>query len=463
VTNIKNVLKTSVPIVVDLGAQIVMWTIEITLVGHIAFNTMKRFYPGLNVSGVDALTAMGNVVQIILFTCTILLIFVFGAIIIVNKFLGEKKIDEANHFLGQALSTALIPSFMIAIIWRFGTPFIFSTILGTTDAVTAIGVDYFRVISFFAPFIIMNFVAIGIVRGAGDTHLSMFTALLINGIHLVLAVMLVFGHFFFPELGVRGAAFAAGIGHTVGCILTYSVILRGKSVLSFRWSDFKSFNGKSISKIIKTGIPITLEQLAWMTGITIVIGFSNRLGAVAAAAHIVILTYQRLFSILYQAFGMGALTLVGQLYGADEHESAKETSRTFFWFAAVVVLILSGVIFFRSRHLALLFTRDPKVLQLCSTVFKIAAVVQLPKVLSFVFSFSLRGVGENKYPMYLAFVGVLFFEVILGYTLAFIFSLSLAGLWIAAFGDESFKVIMARRRFHKRITDLKNKKVSDLK
>ncbi|MCD6378864.1 MATE family efflux transporter, partial [bacterium] len=388
-TNLKSVLKTSIPIVVDLGAQIVMWTIETTLVGHIALNSMRKFYPGLDASGVDALTAVGNVVQIILFTCTILLIFVFGATIIVNKLLGEKRVDEANHFLGQALSTALIPSFLIAVIWRFGAAFIFSTILGATDTVTAIGVDYFRVVSYFAPFIVMNFVAIGIVRGAGDTHLSMITGLMVNGIHLTLAIMLIFGHFFFPELGVRGTALAAGIGHMVGCILTYTVILRGKSVLTFKWSDFTSFNRKSVSEIIKTGIPITLEQLAWITGMTIVIGFSNRLGAVAAAAQIVILTYQRLFSVLYQAFGIGALTLVGQRYGANEHERAKETSRTFFWFAAVVVLILSGVIFFRSRHLALVFTSDPKVIELCAAVFKIVALVQLPKVFSFVFSFSL--------------------------------------------------------------------------
>jgi putative MATE family efflux protein len=309
----------------------------------------------------------------------------------------------------------------------------------------------------------MNFVAMGIVRGAGDTHLSMITGLLVNGIHLTLAIMLIFGYFFFPELGVRGSALAAGIGHMIGCILTYTVILRGKSVLSFKWSDFTNFNWKSNSEIIKTGIPITLEQLAWITGMTIVIGFSNRLGPIAAAAQIIILTYQRLFSVLYNAFGIGALTLVGQRYGANEHESAKETSRTFFWFAAVVVLFLSGVIFFRSRHLALVFTSNAEVLELCGTVFKIVAIVQLPKVFSFVFSFSLRGVGENKYPMYLAFVGVFFFEVMLGYTLAFVFSLSLVGLWLAAFGDETFKVLMARRRFHKRIADLKRLKASEQK
>ncbi len=457
-TNLKSVLKTSVPIVVDLASQVVMWTIETTLVGHIAVSSMRRFYPGTEATGVDALTAVGNVVQVILYTCTVLLIFVFGATIIINKYLGEGKKNQANHFLGQTLFTAIVPALAIAFIWRFAAPFIFGTLLGTPDAVTAIGVDYFRVISYFAPFVIMNFVAIGVVRGAGDTHLSMLTALLVNSIHLVLAVLLIFGKFFMPELGVRGAALAAGIGHTVGCVFTYSVILRGTGVLTFTWKDFTSFNRKSISEIIKTGTPITLEQLAWMSGIVIVIGFSNRLGSVAAAAHIVMLTYQRIFSMIYNSFGMGALTLVGQRYGAKEHEGARQTSRTFFWMVGIVVFIISAVIFFRSRHLALVFTRDQEVVNFCSKVFKIVALVQIPKALSFVFSYSLRGVGKNRYPMYLQFIGVLVFEVIMGYTLAFIFSLSLFGIWLAALGDETFKVILARRRFHQRIMELQNMK-----
>lgn len=453
-TNLKNILKTSVPIVVDLGSQIVMWTVETTLVGHIAANSMRRFYPGMNATGVDALTAVGNVVQIVLYTCTILLIFVFGATIIVNRLLGEKRKEEANHFLGQTLFTALIPAFVIAAIWRFGSPIIFSTVLGASDVVAAIGVDYFRIVSLFAPFIIMNFVAIGIVRGAGDTHLSMMTALVVNGIHLVLAICLIYGKFFFPELGVRGAALAAGIGHTTGFILTFSVILRGRSILTFQWEDLTAINLKSIKEIIKTGIPITLEQLAWMTGVTIVIGYSNRLGTVAAAAHIIMLTYQRIFSILYQAFGMGALTLVGQRFGANAHEEVRQTSKTLFMLAVGVVLILSAAIFFRSRYLAMLFTDDRMVIDLCGTVFKIVAFVQIPKALSFLFSFSLRGVGENRYPMYLAFVGIFFFEVVFGYTLAFTFSLSIAGLWIAAVCDETFKSVLTSRRFIKKINSI---------
>jgi Na+-driven multidrug efflux pump len=87
-------------------------------------------------------------------------------------------------------------------------------------------------------------------------------------------------------------------------------------------------------------------------------------------------------------------------------------------------------------------------------VLKIAAFAQVPKALSFVYSYSLRGVGENRFPMYLAIIGVLLFEVALGFNLAFPLGLSLAGLWIALGVDEVFKVTMSMKRFHRRIAQL---------
>ncbi len=453
-TGFKSVLKTSIPIVVDLASQIVMWAIEINLVGHISDASMARFFPGSGARGVDAITAVGNVVQIIILTCTILLIFIFGASMIISRLLGEGRKEEANHFLGQSLFTNLFAVALISIAWYSFAPFIFRTILGTPDAVTVVGVEYFRILSFFAPFILMNFVAIGIVRGAGDTHLSMVTALLINSIHLLLAIFLIFGVSFFPELGVKGAALAAGIAHTIGCCFTFSVILKGRSVLTFSFKDMLDINYSSIVRVIKTGTPITLEQVAWMVGVTVVIGFTNRLGPVVAAAHIIVLTFQRLFSMLYQAFGIGTLTLVSKRYGANEHEHAGITVKYFILLVGLVVLFIAILVFARARYFALLFTSDPKVVALCETVLRLVAVIQIPKALTFILSYSLRGIGENKYPMFLTIVGVIVFEIAVGFNLAFTLGLSLVGIWLAQGMDESFKLVMIFKKFRSRLREL---------
>jgi len=151
---------------------------------------------------------------------------------------------------------------------------------------------------------------------------------------------------------------------------------------------------------------------------------------------------------------MAALTLVGKRSGAREFIKARQTTRMFAWLVSGLVVVITAVLYFNARHFVLLFTSDPEVIRVGVFALRIAALIQVPKALSYVYSFSLRGIGENRYPMYLAFFGVIFFQVILGYNLAFTAGLSLAGLWIAAGVDEVFKFSMFFRRFRQRIRRL---------
>ena len=453
-TGVVSILKTSLPILVELSAQIVMWTIETNLVSRISREAMARYYPGVGATGVDAFTSVGNVIQIIVLTCTVALIFIFGATIVINRLLGEGRHEEANHVLGQSIFTTMFAAVLVGLAWYFLAPVLFKVVLGTSRPVTAVSVSYLRTIAPFAPFIIMNFVATGIVRGAGDTHLSMITSLLVNFLHLVLGIMLIFGISGFPALGVRGSALAAGIAHTTGFLWTYSVILRGRSVLSFSWRDLGSIRRPTIMRIVRTGAPITLEQLVWMTGMTIIIGFSHRLGEAAAAAHIVALTLQRLFSVFYQSLGIATLTFIGRRFGARDFAESRRLAVLFTWITGIFVLGIAIAVFVEARAITMLFTSEPAVVSIAVKVLRVVAVIQIPKALSYVYTFSLRGVGENRFPLYLSLAGVVVIELIVGFNLAFTLGLSLIGIWAAAGIDESVKLALAARRFDRRLRKL---------
>jgi Na+-driven multidrug efflux pump len=191
-----------------------------------------------------------------------------------------------------------------------------------------------------------------------------------------------------------------------------------------------------------------------MTGMTIIVGFSHRLGAAAAAAHIIALTLQRLFSVLYQSFGIGTLTLVGRRFGAGQYEEARKTAYLFAWLVGAFVVCIAAATFLFARPFVELFTREPVVVSLCEKVLRVVAVIQIPKALSYVYTFSLRGIGQNRFPLYLSLVGVVAIELILGFNLAFTLGLSLIGIWAAAGIDESFKLAIAARRFQIRIREL---------
>lgn len=431
------VLKTSVPIIVDLASQILMWTIEATLVGRIPRRMLAEF--GAEATGSDALTAVGNVVQIIIFTFTIFLTFIIGATLSVNRFIGAGKRRAANHFFSQAVFAAAILSFFVAAGWFLLADEIFHYVLGATPAVTRIGTHYFRIAALYLPFILVNFVMLGVIRGSGQTKISMGVNLLINTLHLTLAIGLIFGYLGFPGLGVTGAAIAGGTAHTIGCLVTMGLVVRGRSLLRFERQDIFKVRLRSLRDIFSQGFPTTLEQLFWTGGMTVVLTLANRLGAAAATLHIILITLQRLLSMVYQAFGLGAMTLVGQHFGARRPDDVERTVKFFTIVATSLVFALNLIFFVFARSIVLLFTSDPALAETGSTLIKVLALVQLPKSLTIVLGAALRGVGDVHYPMFLTIVGVILFEIGLGATFAFTAGLGILGFWIATGIDETFR------------------------
>ena len=107
------VLKTSLPAVLDLSSQTFTWLIEAIMIGHLS---------------TAALAGVGISQQVILLTFTILLTFVVGSSVIINRYLGAKNYWEANHILGQALMIGIVISFLIGLTWYFGGTQLFKII-----------------------------------------------------------------------------------------------------------------------------------------------------------------------------------------------------------------------------------------------------------------------------------------------------------------------------------------------
>jgi Na+-driven multidrug efflux pump len=112
-SSIGKILKTSLPAALDLASQPVMWLVEAVFIGRLS---------------AAALGGVGFALQIILLTITLLLTFVMGAIILINRHLGSNNRWGANHILGQTLMSGFIFSILIGLIWYFGSPTLFRII-----------------------------------------------------------------------------------------------------------------------------------------------------------------------------------------------------------------------------------------------------------------------------------------------------------------------------------------------
>ncbi|HDK35310.1 MAG TPA: MATE family efflux transporter [Bacteroidetes bacterium] len=429
-----DILKTSLPAVIDLSSQTIMWTVEAILIGHLS----AAYFAGV-----------GMAIQVIILFFTIFLTFIVGSSIIINRHLGAGENWQANHIFGQALMIGIIMAFLVAVIWYFGATLLFAIIREKQPIAKQSGIRYLRIIALFSPLILTNFVAMGIMRGAGDTRITMIINLTINFLNLILAPLLIFGLFGFPRLEVKGAALAAGMAHTVGFFFTLFVLRTRRSVLFLSFREITTPNFKSFKRLYSTGMPTTIEQLFWAYGQMVITSYAALLGIYYLAAHQVFMRIQAILSMVYMGFSLGAMTLVGQNIGAEEHKRAEETGHmASYVMGGFVVLIVASLLIF-DKPLISIFTGEVRVFQIGKHVIIIFALVQIPKALNNVISGNLRGAGDLKWLMYWAVGSSIVMETGATYFFAFPLGLSLLGLWLVQGIDETSRLTLNYFRFKK--------------
>ncbi len=435
-TPLKDILRTSLPAVVDLSSQTFMWTVEAILIGKI---------------GAAAFGGVGMAIQIVVVIMTVLLTFIVGSSLIITRYLGAGNRWEANHILGQTMMIGIILAVLISLFWYFGATPLFGLIREAKGAAREAGITYLRTIAFFGPLLITNFIAVGIIRGSGETTYSMLINVVVNTLNLILAPILIFGLLGFPRLEVEGAALAVGIAHSVGLGMSVYLLRSRKLPIFLAMRELTTLNVDTFKRLFRAGFPITVEQLVWAVGMLVVTSYAASVGVAVLAAHQVFLRIQAILSMFYLGFGLGAMTLMGKHLGAAQSSLAEKTgyltNRVVFFFALVVVAVL--MIF--SRSLVTIFTSDPEVVSIGSTVIRVFALAQIPKAVDGALMGNLRGAGDLKWLMWLTIVSVLVFEIGINWVIVFVLNLSamgyLLGLWSVHAVDETVRLGLNYWRF----------------
>ncbi|MFC1732852.1 MATE family efflux transporter [candidate division KSB1 bacterium] len=425
-------LRTSLPAAIDLSIQPLIWTYEAIWIGRL---------------GIAALGGHGLAVQVIIVVFTVMLTFVVGSSLIINRHLGRGNSWEANHILGQSMMLGIIMALASVALFYFGAPLFFKIIKEAEPAARVAGIQYLRTLGYFMPFIMTNFIALGIIRGVGDSHYSMMINIVLSSINLVIAPMLIFGTPPFPRLEITGAAVAAGIAHTIGLIATIILLRSRKCKLFLSMREMTTPNWKSIKLLFNRGLPTTVELLAVALGQLVVSIWVARIGVVALATHQILLRLQAVMSMIYQGFGLSSMALVGKKVGADEHLLAERTGKIAGGTVLFIVLVMVAVVTANSDLILKAFTPDPAIWELGSVVIVIFALVQIPKALNTVLTGNLRGAGELKFLMWTMLAAVLIFEITTSAVVIFVFHFALTAVWLVHGSNESIRLLCNYLRF----------------
>lgn len=396
--------------------------------------------------GPDAIAGVGLGGQLAFLLQVLFMGLAVGNTALVARSIGAQDKPEGERIAKQSLLIVGVISVFIAIVgYTFSRPIIDT--MGATESVNAIGSGFLSVTSIFSIALGIMFIGGGTLRGSGDTFTPMLITGFINIINIALDYALIFGNFGFPKLGPVGSAYATSIARLVGAALILYVLFRRGSVLKLTARGGWGFHRDAIARIVNIGGPTAVEQVVFQLGFLVFAALAVSLGTADLAAQQIAFNIAG-FSILPAfAFGVAAMTLVGQNLGAKNIERAEASA----WQAlksGMVWMVLMGLGFFVWRTwLVGLYTDDRDVQRLGEMCMIFIAFAQPLQATSIVLSQALRGAGDTRATLLYTFIGIWLVRVGLGYVLGVLLKMGLFGMWLGWFADFFARALLVLLRF----------------
>lgn len=419
----KDVLKLAIPIMIEQTFVMLLGTCNTMMAGHI---------------GEEAVSAIGMVDSINNMFISFFAALSVGATVVVAQQIGQNKPKKANETAKQSIVSGILVSLIITLLlWIFRIPLI-NVLYGSAEELIKIDAKLYLEFTLLTyPFIAIEQIANGILRGCGDTKTPMKISIFMNIINIVLGYILIFGIdiLHLPSFGIVGAAVAIAIARLIGTLIIMIVLFRGSKIIKLRNIFPFKFDMKIQKNIFNIGIPAGMEQVIFNAGKLIVQMFIVTMGTASIAANAISVSIAIMINVPGNALCLAATTLVGQYVGRNDIKGAKNILIYLTKFGTFCLVSL-GILFIPiSGWLASLYTDAPDVIAISSTLIISNSIALLAWGPSFILSSGLKGAGDTRFTMFTAFIGMWIFRILVGYVLGIILKIGVLGIWIAMYID----------------------------
>lgn len=245
------------------------------------------------------------------------------------------------------------------------------------------------------------------LQAVGRIAPVVWTIVAANVLNLVLNLVLVFGKFGFPALGVTGSAMATT------CSRWFMVF----ALLCAAWRHLRpclwpvqreAFELRPLLGMLRVGAPIGFQFMLEF-GVFGVVGLMmGTLGASQVAAHQVVLNLVSFtFNVPVGISSAGAV-MVGRAVGAEDPQRARNSAGAAL-LLAILFMSATGALFLSiPRFFAELYTKVPEVLLIATQLLPLGGVFQIFDGIQVTSIGILRGVGDTRTPMLINILGFWF-------------------------------------------------------
>ena len=401
------------------------YPMAVSMAVNALYNIVDSFFVAKMSS--SAMTALSLLFPVQNFVHAAAVGFGIGINAVVAFYMGAGQTDEADRAASSGTVLSILHGLVLMVVCIAVMPWFMS--MFSSDAQTIeYGIAYTGVLFLFAPMDCTAMALEKIFQSTGRMKSTMFCLATGCIINIILDPLMIFGIGPFPEMGIKGAALATGIGQTLPVLIYFIMYGMDPLPVKFRlkyWKPKLYIMKKlySVGNAAALNIALPSVQVSVLNGI---------LASYSAGYVFVLGVYYKLQTFLYlSANGVvqGIRPLVGYNYGAGEHSRVKEIVRTSTVLVAAIMVAGTIVCQLMAGKLMGIYTGDEQIIALGAPALRIISAGFIISSVSVVLSGALEGLSKGNASLVISLIRYIVFILPAALLLSRVFGA--VGVWHA--------------------------------
>ena len=392
--------------------------------------------------GTKATAAVGSTATVSWLFFSSVSAFGVGFLAYISQARGRREFDKAKRAVMQAMITVLVIGILFTVI-TLGLSGVIPVWMNVDPSIRDLASRYFF-ISYLSMLPRTASVILGtVLRSSGDTKTPMRINVSMNVINIVFNFFLINPTRTISLLGLKipvlgagwgvlGAGAASALSYLFGGIAMTVSVFRHEEI-SPKGMPFR-VDREIMLPCLRTAIPNMFQRFGSSMGYVVFGSLINALGETATASHTIANTVESGFYI--PGFGMmsAAATLTGNYIGAGDQERLKKVTRMTIFSEVVLMTVTGSLLFIFAPDLVSIFSKDPAVIELCSTVLRMVACSEPFFGVSTVLEGMLQGAGDTRFPFIVNIIGMWTVRILGTYITTKLMGMSLVAAWACMIG-----------------------------
>jgi putative MATE family efflux protein len=352
-----------------------------------------------------------------------------GAQIIMARRAGEGNTVEIGKLFDHSFILLTVLAILFFVLLLFFADNIFAAILHSPDIVAASNV-YMDTRCYGILFTMVSITFRSFYIAISHTRIITYSAIIMLLLNVVLDYLLIFGHYGFPEMGMKGAALASVISEAVSLVylVIYSAIKH--EFKHFNLFKFREMSMERINSIVHLSSPVILQNTISMSSWFLFFVLIEHIGEhELAISNIIRATYMVLMTPIW-GFASATNSMVSNIIGQNRIGDVKHLVRKIINIGLLTNFVLFAVTLISPAWLLRITTSDESLIDDAMGCYYIILGAMFLFTVSIILVSTISGSGNTKAAMVIEIINI-FIYLVYVYICTIVIQASIEVVWLS--------------------------------